>query len=151
MAFTVEIDTRELQLASKYFFRLAREMPEAGREVIREVGTRIRKYARDNANKRIYPRRSSISEDLAKSIYKRTGKDFVSIQVLASYGAAMETGTQPHFEPNHPWFSQRMHPGAQGYPIQGFMRRAVNRGMTELNPLAREVLNKRLGKIQIKR
>lgn len=148
--FTIDLDFTDMQLAGRFVSRAVGQFNVSGREIAKEFGTRVRMYARANASKKIYPTRDSISEDLPNTIRKETGKDYVSIIVDASYGGMMEIGTKPHEIPNA--FGIKgftiMHPGAQGYPIQHFASRAWNRGLNELNEIAKIELDKQLNKLK---
>lgn len=147
MAISIGIDISDLRLARGMIDDIAREYPKVGRDIAKDWGTRVRRYARENASHRIYPKHMN-SEDLRNQIHKTTGRNFVVVDAMTSYAGFMETGTKPHFIWSNPIWKRihinenRPHPGAQGYPIQHFMSRAFHKSMSELKEIAENKMSK---------
>ena len=121
------------------------------RNVLREAGFRTKRYAKMNIKSRYGG--GSHSENLRGSIYMRTTKNFVSVTAGASYAGYVEYGTKPSIK-NYPrnvyiagvgWRRMDMHPGAQGYPSQHFMTRAVVRVEKEFDDIIKIQIKKVYG------
>jgi len=144
MAFVIVKGLTELRLMSRKFDRLQRNAPQMAHKVRLKYGRDVKKFAQENARKRLY-RRTRRSENLANTITLRTSKNQTVIEALASYAAAVETGTKPHQIPHNPYWGMRgkKHPGAQGYPAQHFMARALAKAANQfhkyLRPIDREL------------
>jgi len=146
MAITTFVRWKGLERYQNVLKRIEKGGKSAMREFMREYGKRIKVYAKENASKRIYPQTKN-SYPLSQSILRRTGVDNVTITASAPYAGTVEMGSEPHFEPNHWWFSINEHPGAGGvnpnYPARGFMRKAIEKVDTQII----EIVNQTIGKI----
>jgi HK97 gp10 family phage protein len=135
---------------------LAAKVPKLAQNVNKQLGKRTKRFAKDNIQPK-FPKRKG-SENLKQKIFRRTGKNFVIVKADTSYAEYVESGTGPHtitarkgkrlnLPPHYP--RKVRHPGARGYPSQGFLSRAADRAISQFDKVL-ELESRKLFKRRIK-
>jgi len=132
-AFSIEVIG--LKDLDKDIQRLKNESPKLGQNIIKELGKRTKRFAKQ-AIRNKWPKRKG-SEDLKNKITRQIGKNFVWVKANTSYASYVEFGTRGHPIPNNPLWGLRgrEHPGAKSYPSKHFMSRAVNRAIKQFEKI----------------